>query len=54
MLAANALRDSLTWSPATRSMLERFRAVCVNYTFFGRAKTGARCETGDLTVDKPS
>jgi hypothetical protein len=53
MLAANAFGGK-TWSPATRSMLERFRAVCVNYTFFCRAKTGARYETGDLTVDKPS
>jgi hypothetical protein len=57
LLAANTLRDSLTWSPATRSLLEHFRAclaVCVNYTFFCRAETGARCQTGDLTVDKPS
>jgi hypothetical protein len=37
-------------------LLERFRAclaVCVNYTFFCRAKTGARCQTGDLIVDRP-
>jgi hypothetical protein len=57
LLAANTLRDGLTWSPATGSLLERFRAclaVRVNYTFFGRAKTVARCQTGDLTVDKPS
>jgi hypothetical protein len=27
--------------------------VCVNYTFFCRAETSARCLTGDLTVDKP-
>jgi hypothetical protein len=56
--AANTLRDGLTWSPATRLMLERFRAwlaaVCVNYTFFCRAETGARCQTGDLIVDIPS
>jgi hypothetical protein len=54
VLAANTLRDSLTWSPAARHLLERFRAclaVCVNYTFFCRAKTGARCQTGDLTVE---
>jgi hypothetical protein len=28
--------------------------VCVNYTFFCRSETGARCQTGDLTVDRPS
>jgi hypothetical protein len=46
LLAANTLRDGLTWSPDTRSLLERFQAcltVCVNYTFFCRAETGARC-----------
>jgi hypothetical protein len=26
-------------------------AICVNYIFFCRAETGARCQTGDLTVD---
>jgi hypothetical protein len=55
--AANTLRDGLTWSPATRPLLERFRAclaVCVNYTFFCRVDTGARCQTGDLIVDRPS
>jgi hypothetical protein len=38
-------------------MLKRFRAclaICVNYIFFCRAETGARCRTGDLTVDKLS
>jgi hypothetical protein len=57
LLAANTLRATLTWSPATRTMLERFRAclaVCVNYTFFCRAETGARCQTGDITVERPS
>jgi hypothetical protein len=37
--------------------MERFRAylaVCVNYTFFCRGETGARCQTGDITVDRPS
>jgi hypothetical protein len=29
-------------------------AVCVNYIFFCRAKNGARCQTGDLIVDRPS
>jgi hypothetical protein len=29
-------------------------AVCVNYIFFCRAETGARCQTGDLIVDRPS
>jgi hypothetical protein len=28
--------------------------VCVNYTFFCRVETGARCQTGDLTVERPS
>jgi hypothetical protein len=57
LLAATTIRDDLAWSPATLPLLERFRAclaVCVNYTFFLRAETGARCLTGDLTVDKPS
>jgi hypothetical protein len=57
LLAANTLRANLTWSPATRIQQERFRAclaVCVKYTFFCRAETGARCQTGDLTVDIPS
>jgi hypothetical protein len=57
LLAANTLRDSLTWSPATIQLLERFRTcmvVCVNYNFFCRGETGARCLAGDLTVDRPS
>jgi hypothetical protein len=55
--AANTLRDGVTWSPATRPQLERFRAclaLCVKYTFFCRAETGTRCQTGDLIVDIPS
>jgi hypothetical protein len=28
--------------------------VCVNYSFFCHAETGARCQTGDLIVDRPS
>jgi hypothetical protein len=35
-------------------MLLLERSVCVNYTFSCRAETGARCLTGDLTVDRPS
>jgi hypothetical protein len=57
LLAANALRDTLTWTPATRPLLENFRAclaICVNYIFSAAQKTGARCQTGDLTVDRPS
>jgi hypothetical protein len=57
LMAANTLRDNLTWSPATLPLQERFRAcltVCVNYIFFCRAEIGARCQTGDLTVDRPS
>jgi hypothetical protein len=57
LLAANTLRDNLAWSPAALPLLQRFRAclaVCVNHTFFCRAETGARCLTGDLTVDRPS
>jgi hypothetical protein len=51
-MAANTLRDRLTWTPAALPLLERFRAslaICVNYIFFCRAETGARCQTGDLT-----
>jgi hypothetical protein len=36
LLAAAALRDTLTWTPATLPQLQRFRAslaVCVNYNF---------------------
>jgi hypothetical protein len=57
LLAANTSRDDLTCPPATLPMLERFRAclaVCVNYIFFCRAETGARCHTCDLTADRPS
>jgi hypothetical protein len=57
MLVAHTLRDNLTWSPATFPLLERFRAclaVCVNYIFVCRAEIGARCETGDFTVDRSS
>jgi hypothetical protein len=53
-MAASTIRADLAWSPATLPLLERFRAclsVCVNYTFSCRAETGARCLTGDLTVD---
>jgi hypothetical protein len=56
-LAANTLRDNLTWTPATLTFIQRFcslLAVCVNYTFFCRADIGTRYLTGDLTVDKPS
>jgi hypothetical protein len=55
--AADTLRLTLQWTPAALSQLQRFRAclaVCVNYTFFCRAETGARCQTGDLIVDRPS
>jgi hypothetical protein len=55
--AAAALRDTLTWTTAALPELQRFRAclaVYVNYIFFCRAELGARCQTGDLTVDRPS
>jgi hypothetical protein len=54
LLAANALRDTLTWCPSNLSLLARFRAclaVCVKYTFFCRAETGARCLTGNLSLE---
>jgi hypothetical protein len=57
LMAANTLRDSLMWSPASLIPIGRFRAclaVCVNYTFFCRAETSSRCLTFDLSVDKPS
>jgi hypothetical protein len=37
--------------------MQRFKGclvVCVNYIFFCRAETGARCQTGDLVVDRPT
>jgi len=55
--AANTLRGTFAWTPAALPQMQRFRAclaVCVNYTFFCRAETGARCQTGDLVVDRPS
>jgi hypothetical protein len=41
LLAADKVRETLTWSASTRPLLERFRAclaVCVNYTFFAARK----------------
>jgi hypothetical protein len=55
--AANALRDTFPWTPDALPQLQCFRAclaVCVNYSFFCRAETGARCQIGDLIVDRPS
>jgi hypothetical protein len=52
-LAANILRDTLTWSPGTLPLLERFRAclaVCVNYTFSFRAKTSASTDSPNIFV----
>jgi hypothetical protein len=57
LLAADTLRRTRPWTPAALPQLQRFRAclaICVNYTFFCRAETGARCQTGDLIVDIPS
>jgi hypothetical protein len=57
LLAADTLRRTLPWTPAALPQLQRFRAclaICVSYTFFCRAKTCARCQTGDLIVDRPS
>jgi hypothetical protein len=57
LLTAATLRNTLTWTPATLPQLKIFRAflaACVNYSFFCRAETGARCQTGDLLVDRPS
>jgi hypothetical protein len=57
LLAANALRKTLTWCPANLSILARFRfclAVCVNHIFFCRAETSARCLTDDMSFDRPS
>ena len=54
---ANTLHETFAWTPAAFPQMQRFRAclaVCVNYTFFCRAETGARCQTGDLVVDEPS
>jgi hypothetical protein len=57
LLATNTPRDTLTWTPASLTLIQRFRAllaVCVNCTFFCRAENGTRCLTCDLTVDIPS
>jgi hypothetical protein len=55
--AAAQLRDNLTWTPLTRRIIAKLRAilaVCTNYAFFCRAKSGVQCLTRDLTVDRPS
>jgi hypothetical protein len=52
--AAAQLRKHITWTPPSRHLLAKFRAilaVCTNYAFFCRAETGVRCLTHDLTVD---
>jgi hypothetical protein len=57
LLAADTLRRTLPWTPAALPHLQRFwgyLAICVNYTFLCREETSARCQTGDLIVDKPS
>jgi hypothetical protein len=46
LLAAASLSTTLTWTTASMPQLRVFRAclaVCVNYSFFCRAETGARC-----------
>jgi hypothetical protein len=51
LLAPSTSRANLMWSHAIRTQLERFRAclaVCVNYTFVCRAKTGANPILADL------
>jgi hypothetical protein len=55
--AADTLHGTFAWTPASLPQMQRFRAclaVCVNYMFFCRAETGARCQTGDLVVDMPA
>jgi hypothetical protein len=57
LMAAHKLRDTLTWSPSTLPLIERFcafLAVGINNTFFCRAETGTRCLTSDLSIDRPS
>jgi hypothetical protein len=44
--AANALHRTFAWTPASLPQMQSFKAcltVCVNYMFFCRAETGARC-----------
>ena len=44
--AADALRGTFTWTHAALPQLQRFRAclaIYINYSFFCRAETGARC-----------
>jgi hypothetical protein len=57
LLAADTLRRTLPWTHVALPQLQRFMAclaIRVNYIFFCRAETGARCKTGDLIVDRPS
>jgi hypothetical protein len=44
--AATHIREHLTWTPPTRHLIARFRAlpaVCTNFAFFCRAEFRARC-----------
>jgi hypothetical protein len=55
--AAAELPTHLTWTPPSRHLIARFRAllaVCTNYAFFCRAKSCVRCLTQDLAVERPS
>jgi hypothetical protein len=55
--ATTHLREHLTWTPPTRHAIARFRAtlaVCTNYAFFCKARTGVRYLTHDVIVDRPS
>jgi hypothetical protein len=57
LLAADTLRRTIPWTLVALPLLQRFKAclaICVNYIFFCRAETGARCQTCDLIVDRPS
>jgi hypothetical protein len=55
--AAAQIRKHLTWTPPSRHLIARFRAllvVCANYAFFCVAEYGVRCLTHDLIIDRPS
>ena len=57
LTAAATLSTHLQWTPTSRHLIARFRAllaVCTTYAFFCRAESGVRCLSGDLVVDRPS
>jgi hypothetical protein len=55
LLFAHRHYRALTWQPDNLVHIKTFRAmlaVCTNYCYFCRAKTGVRCHMDDIAVDR--